>query len=70
MVPIIVVLKMKRSYGWGCSSRIRRNNRLAKKYLSRLKKQINNKELFYIALEKQYNFLKAKLNIETTKEQG
>jgi hypothetical protein len=47
-------------------NRIRRNNRLAKKYLSQAK-QINNKELFYIALEKaMHNFLKAKLNIETT----
>ena len=28
------------------------NNRLAKKYLSEAKKQINNKEPFYVALEK------------------
>ena len=43
------------------------NNRLAKKYLSQAKKHINNKEQFYVALEKaMHNFLKAKLNIETT----
>ena len=48
-------------------NRIRMNNRLAKKYLSEAKKQINNKELFYIALEKaMHNFLKAKLHIETS----
>ena len=43
------------------------NNRLAKKYLSEAKLQINNKEPFYIALEKaMHNFLKAKLHIETS----
>ena len=48
-------------------NRIRMNNKLAKKYLSEAKKQINNKELFYIALEKaMHNFLKAKLHIETS----
>ena len=42
-------------------------NALAKKYLSEAKKQINNKEPFYIALEKaMHNFLKSKLNIETS----
>jgi hypothetical protein len=69
MVPIIVVLKNKKEAMDGdvVGNRIRRNNRLAKKYLSQAKKQINNKELFYIALEKaMHNFLKAKLNIETT----
>ena len=40
---------------------------LAKKYLSEAQKQINNKEPFYIALEKaMHNFLKAKLSIETS----
>ena len=48
-------------------NRIKMNNRLAKKYLSEAKKQINNKEPFYVALEKaMHNFLKAKLHIETT----
>jgi hypothetical protein len=43
------------------------NNKLAKKYLSEAKKQINNKEPFYVALEKaMHNFLKAKLHIETS----
>ena len=45
----------------------KKSNALAKKYLSEAKKQINNKEPFYIALEKaMHNFLKAKLSIETS----
>ena len=45
----------------------KRSNLLAKKYLSEAKKQLANKELFYIALEKaMHNFLKAKLSIETS----
>ena len=48
-------------------NRRKKSNALAKKYLSEAKKQINNKEPFYIALEKAlHNFLKAKLNIETS----
>lgn len=40
---------------------------LAKKYLFDAKMQLNNKEEFYIALEKSmHNFLKAKLHIETS----
>ena len=39
---------------------------MAKKYLSEAKKQLGNKEGFYIALEKAlHNYLKAKLQIET-----
>ena len=45
----------------------KKSNALAKKYLSEAQKQINNKEPFYIALEKaMHNFLKAKLSIETS----
>jgi len=47
-------------------NKIRIADRLAKKYLSEAKKQLKNKEAFYIALEKAlHNFLKAKLHIET-----
>ena len=69
LVPIIVLFKKKKEAMDGdvSGNRIRMNNRLAKKYLSEAKKQINNKELFYIALEKaMHNFLKAKLHIETS----
>lgn len=69
MLPLIVLFKKKKEAidGDVAGNRIRMNNRLAKKYLSEAKKQINNKELFYIALEKaMHNFLKAKLHIETS----
>lgn len=47
-------------------NKIRTADRLAKKYLSEAKKQMKNKEAFYIALEKAlHNFLKAKLPVET-----
>jgi len=69
IVPIIVLLRKKKEAidGDVVGNRIRRNNKLAKKYLSEAKKQINNKEPFYVALEKaMHNFLKAKLHIETS----
>jgi hypothetical protein len=69
LLPLIVIFKKKRDTAAGdiSGNRIRMNNRLAKKYLSEAKKQIKNKELFYIALEKaMHNFLKAKLRIETS----
>jgi hypothetical protein len=48
-------------------NKIRKSNALAKKYLSEAKKHLGQKEPFYIALEKAlHNFLKAKLNIETS----
>jgi len=48
-------------------NRVKRNNRLAKKYLSEAKKHMNNKALFYEALERcLHNFLKAKLKMETS----
>ena len=69
LVPIIVLFKKRKEAidGDVSGNRIRMNNKLAKKYLSEAKRQINNKELFYIALEKAlHNFLKAKLHIETS----
>lgn len=45
----------------------RKADRLARKYLSEAKKQLGNKEPFYIALERAlHNYLKAKLQIETS----
>ncbi|TPG33363.1 BatD family protein [Flavobacterium pectinovorum] len=69
ILPIIVLAKKRKEAidGDVTGNRIRMNNKLAKKYLSEAKKQINNKEPFYIALEKaMHNFLKAKLHIETS----
>lgn len=69
MLPLIVLFRKKKEAVDRdvTGNRIRMNNRLAKKYLSEAKKQINNKEPFYVALEKaMHNFLKAKLHIETS----
>ncbi|SHH32497.1 BatD family protein [Flavobacterium johnsoniae] len=69
IIPIIILAKKKKEAidSDVTGNRIRMNNKLAKKYLSQAKKQLNNKEAFYIALEKaMHNFLKAKLHIETT----
>ncbi|MCK8480251.1 BatD family protein [Psychroserpens algicola] len=48
-------------------NKIRKADRLAKRYLSEAKKALGQKEAFYIALEKAlHNYLKAKLQIETS----
>ena len=48
-------------------NKIRKADRLARKYLSKAKKELGKKEAFYIALEKAlHNYLKAKLRIETS----
>ena len=69
IIPIIVLLKKKKEAidGDVAGNKIELSNKLAKKFLSEAKQQIQNKELFYIALEKaMHNFLKAKLKIETS----
>jgi len=48
-------------------NRLKANSKLAKKYLSAAKTQIGTKDAFYEALERcLHNYLKAKLNIETS----
>ena len=48
-------------------ARVKKANRLARKFLSTAKKALGNKEEFYVALEKAlHNYLKAKLKIETS----
>lgn len=69
LIPVIVfVRKKKEAYDSDIvGSKIRQSNKLARKYLSAAKKQLGNKEPFYVALEKAlHNFLKAKLTIETS----
>jgi hypothetical protein len=69
LIPFIIFGKKKKeAYDSDVTgSRIRQNNKLAKKYLGEAKKQLGSKEPFYMALEKAlHNFLKAKLNIETS----
>ena len=69
IIPIIVMVKKKKEAidGDVAGNKIRLSNKLAKKYLSEAKQQLQNKEMFYVALEKaMHNFLKAKLKIETS----
>jgi hypothetical protein len=64
---IFIGRKRKKKLADVHGNKIRTADKLAKKYLSDAKKQLKNKEAFYIALEKAlHNFLKAKLQIETS----
>lgn len=66
-VGVFIGRKRKKMMGDIAGNKKRAADKLARKYLSEAKKQINNKEAFYIALEKAlHNFLKAKLSIETS----
>ncbi len=69
LIPLAIYLNKKREAIAGdvTGNRIKKANRLARKYLSKAKKALGNKEAFYIALEKAlHNYLKAKLKIETS----
>ncbi len=68
-IPIGILIGKKRAKRAGdiFGNKIRNANKLARKYLSEAKKQLGKKEAFYIALEKAlHNFLKAKLQMETS----
>ncbi|HEX9980623.1 MAG TPA: BatD family protein [Flavobacterium sp.] len=68
-IPLVVLLRKKKEAADNdiAGNRIRMSNRLARKYLSEAKNNLGNKEQFYVSLEKaMHNFLKAKLNIETS----
>ena len=48
-------------------SKVKKANKLARKYLSTAKKALGNKDAFYVAMEKAlHNYLRAKLKIETS----
>ncbi len=69
LIPLLILFKRKKEERDGdvIGNRTRNSNRLAKKYLTDAKKHLNNQAEFYVALEKAlHNFLKAKLNIETS----
>lgn len=69
LIPSAVVFGKKREAIASdvIGNRIKRRNKLAKKYLSKAKKTLGHKEDFYIALEKAlHHYLKAKLKIETS----
>ena len=66
-VGIIIARKNKARNNDVLGNKLRKADRLAKKYLSEAKKQLGAKEAFYVALEKAlHNYLKAKLKIETS----
>ena len=69
LIPIFIfTVKKKQSFDADVDAkRLRRANKLAKKYLSEAKKNSNDAKRFYEALERAFhNYLKAKLSIETT----
>ncbi|MBJ6367386.1 BatD family protein [Snuella sedimenti] len=68
-IPLAIVIRKKKASRDAdiLGNKIRRADRLAKKYLSNAKKSLGKKEAFYIALEKAlHNYLKARLLIETS----
>jgi hypothetical protein len=68
LVPVLLIaVRKKKDYNADTRGvRLRKANRLAKKYLSEAKKNLTKKETFYIALERAlHNYLKAKISIET-----
>jgi hypothetical protein len=69
LIPLAILFRKKRDDRADDveGNKIRRANRLARKYLSSAKKTLGDKEAFYVALEKGlHNYLKAKLKIETS----
>ncbi|RAJ13917.1 BatD family protein [Arenibacter echinorum] len=69
LIPLAIVFGKKREAIASDveGNKIKRANKLAKKYLSAAKKALGSKESFYVALEKAlHNYLKAKLKIETS----
>lgn len=69
LIPLAIVFGKKREAIASDveGNKVKRANRLAKKYLSAAKKALGSKDSFYVALEKAlHNYLKAKLKIETS----
>ena len=68
-IPIGILIAKKKSKRDGdiVGNRLRKADKLAKKYLSEAQKQLGKKEAFYEVLERAlHNYLKAKLGIETS----
>ncbi len=69
LIPLFIMAGKKRKERLSDveGNKLRRANKLAKKYLSEAKRNISNPVAFYEALELAlHNYLKAKLNIETS----
>ncbi|MFB9055129.1 BatD family protein [Mariniflexile ostreae] len=68
-IPLAIVIRKKKAIrdADAFGNKIRKADKLARKYLSHAKKAMGQKEAFYIAMEKAlHNYLKAKLQIETS----
>ena len=68
-IPLAIIVRRKKDQRNADvdGNRVRKADRLARKYLSVAKKALGQKDSFYLALEKAlHNYLKAKLNIETS----
>ena len=68
-IPLAMVFRKKKAERVADvkGNKIRKADKLAKKYLGEAQKALGQKEAFYIALEKAlHNYLKAKLHIETS----
>ncbi len=68
-IPLALVFRRKKAERAAdvTGNKIRKADKLAKRYLGEAKKTLGEKEAFYIALEKAlHNYLKAKLQIETS----
>jgi len=69
LIPLFIVFRKKREAITSdeAGNKIKRANKLAKKYLSEAKRALGKKDAFYVSLEKAlHNYLKAKLKIETS----
>jgi len=68
-IPLALIIRKKKQERAAdvTGNKIRKADKLARRYLSEAKKALGKKEAFYVALEKAlHNYLKAKLNIETS----
>lgn len=69
LIPIAMLVRKKRqAYASDVQgNRIRKADKLARKFLSEAKKNLGSQKEFYIAMERAlHNYLKAKLNIQTS----
>lgn len=69
LIPVFIIVGKKRKQRLSDieGNRLRKANRMAKRYLSEAKKNSANPDRFYEALERAlHNYLRAKLTIETT----
>jgi len=69
LIPLAIIFRKKRDAinSDVAGNKIKRANKLARKYLSEAKKTLGSKDAFYVSLEKAlHNYLKAKLKIETS----